>query len=80
MKAWCAFVGDPDGGAVLAFAKTRNKARQIGASWWPGNWEYLDVSARRAPLWDDIRDEETAIMDNEEISDGRPKFYTEDML
>lgn len=80
MKAWTVFCGDVVDGAVLVFAETRNRARQLGVGAWPGNWYYMDVSAKRARAWDGLRQGEDCIVDESDMPAAWPRFFWDDVL
>jgi len=78
MKAYAVFVGDPQDGCVLVFAKTRGKAKMM---WWDGFPEFIEITAHRVKQYDKyIKDDKPReFMDNDDLmayAPGSPPFYT----
>ena len=79
MKAWHCFADKPGVADLLVIAATRNEARHAAQT--AGLWDYdgyENVKARRAPDWDDMRDEPDVIETNGEITCWFPGFYDDE--
>lgn len=80
IKAYAIIPADSGEGALLVFARGRNRARYMALT--HGTWEYGDgyafIAARRAPEYDDLFCEEKVIDTNDDLPDGYPAFYTDD--
>ena len=80
MKAYMVYPGNNlDEGCILAFAETRNEARQLGmrSGLWPG-YGYFSFGAIRKPGYDKHYRGMAIIELNSELPVGAPDFFTEE--
>lgn len=80
MKAYMVYPGNNlDEGCILAFAETRNEARQLGmkCGLWPG-YDYVSFKAIRKPKYDKYYKGMAIIERNSELPPGAPEFFVEE--
>ena len=78
MKAW--MVGSDPSWSALVFAETRNKARQLFISQYPGSYEpeYIEVEATRVPEMDPFAPADAMVaLENDDLPPGAPDYWTE---
>ena len=77
MKCWMVHDGEPAYGCQMVFAETISRAKTLGINHYPGDFgEWVNVRAWRKPEFDDLRDHECTVTDNDELPPDRP-FYSE---
>ena len=75
MKAWHCFVDSYENGSLLVFAESRNMARKV-ASKSIFDWDYIEITAKRAKSHDGLRDVSCLIYNNDDLPEDNP-FYSE---
>lgn len=83
LKAYITYPGDSplDCGCLLGLAASWGKAKQFAYHTFDWAEQYTDMSANRRPDYDRfaVGDKTYAIETNNELPDGAPKFYSEDI-
>ena len=83
MKAWMVYHKDFNIygylQSLLVFADLRNRAIRLGQLSGTWQWdEYIDIRAKRAPIWDEYATTERVIDYNGDLPAGAEPFYCDD--